>query len=248
MTDRFAVILAAGKGTRMKSPRPKVLHEIGGRPMLAWSVALAKDLGCKRCVVVVGPDMPELSAAAAKLVGAESVAIQKEQLGTDHAVDAARDALKSAEGHVIVLYADTPLVPREAGERAFDELTKGASVCVLGFKAALPNRYGRLVTASDGSLEAIVEANDATEAQGRMGLANSGVTAAPAKLMFERLKDVKNDNAKKEFYLTDLVGLARGRKLKAAVAVCEERDVQGVNSQAELAQVEADFQHVMREG
>jgi bifunctional UDP-N-acetylglucosamine pyrophosphorylase/glucosamine-1-phosphate N-acetyltransferase len=149
---------------------------------------------------------------------------------------------------VIVLYADTPLVPVEAGERAFEALEKGASVCVLGFKAALPNRYGRLVTAGDGSLEAIVEANDADEAQLKIELANSGVMAAPAKLMFELLKDVRNDNTKKEFYLTDLVGLARGRKLKAAVALCEERDVQGVNSQAELAQVEADFQRVMREG
>ena len=248
MADRFAVILAAGKGTRMKSPKPKVLHEVGGRPMLAWSVALAKELGCKKSVIVVGPDMPALSEAAAKLVGAENVAIQKEQLGTANAVDAARAQLSGADGHVIVLYADTPLVPVEAGERAFEALEKGASVCVLGFKADLPNRYGRLVTAGDGSLEAIVEANDATEAQLKIELANSGVMAAPAKLMFDLLKDVKNDNAKKEFYLTDLVGLARGRKLKSAVALCEERDVQGVNSQAELAQVEADFQHVMRDG
>jgi bifunctional UDP-N-acetylglucosamine pyrophosphorylase/glucosamine-1-phosphate N-acetyltransferase len=165
MTDRFAVILAAGKGTRMKSPRPKVLHEVGGRSMLAWSVALATDLGCKQTVVVVGPDMPELSAAAAKLVGEDNVAIQKEQLGTANAVDAARGRLGGANGHVIVLYADTPLVPVEAGKRAFDGLEAGASICVLGFKADLPNRYGRLITAGDGSLEAIVEANDATEAQ-----------------------------------------------------------------------------------
>ena len=247
MADRFAIILAAGKGTRMKSPRPKVLHEIGGRSMLAWSVALAKQLGCKRSVVVVGPDMPALSDAAAKLVGAENVAVQRQQLGTANAVDAARAQLAGADGQVIVLYADTPLVPAEAGERAFEALDKGASVCVLGFKAELPNRYGRLVTAGDGSLEAIVEANDATEAQLKIELANSGVMAAPAKLMFELLKDVKNNNAKKEFYLTDLVGLARGRKLKAAVALCEERDVQGVNSQSELAQVEADFQRVARE-
>lgn len=247
MTDRFAIILAAGKGTRMKSPRPKVLHEIGGRSMLAWSVALAKDLGCKRTVVVVGPDMPQLSDAAARLVGAENVAVQRQQLGTANAVDAARDALRDADGHAIVLYADTPLVPKEAGERAFIEVEKGASVCVLGFKAKLPNRYGRLVTTGDGALEAIVEANDASEAQLAIQLANSGVMAGPAKLMFELLREVKNDNAKGEFYLTDLVGLARGRKLKAAVALCEERDVQGVNSQVELAQVEQVFQQTVRE-
>ncbi|MFZ4687429.1 MAG: NTP transferase domain-containing protein, partial [Hyphomonadaceae bacterium] len=152
MADRFAIILAAGKGTRMKSPRPKVLHEIGGRSMLAWSVALAKELGCKRSVVVVGPDMPQLSGAAAKLVGAENVVVQHEQLGTANAVDAARQALSGADGEAIVLYADTPLIPAEAGERAFAELGKGASVCVLGFEARLPNRYGRLVTTGDGAL------------------------------------------------------------------------------------------------
>jgi bifunctional UDP-N-acetylglucosamine pyrophosphorylase/glucosamine-1-phosphate N-acetyltransferase len=247
MADRFAIILAAGKGTRMKSPRPKVLHEIGGRSMLAWSVALAQALGCKRSVVVVGPDMAQLSEAAAKLVGAENVVVQREQLGTANAVDAAREALSGAEGHAIVLYADTPLVPMEAGERAFAEIEKGASICVLGFKAALPNRYGRLVTAPDGSLEAIVEANDASADQLAIELANSGVMAAPVKLLFELLKEVKNDNAKGEYYLTDLVGLARGRKLKAAVAHCDERDVQGVNSQAELAQVERVFQDSARE-
>ncbi len=247
MADRFAIILAAGKGTRMKSPRPKVLHEIGGRPMLAWSVALARALGCARSVVVVGPDMPVLSEAAAKLVGAENVVVQPEQLGTANAVDAARGVLSGAEGDAIVLYADTPLIPLEAGERAFAELGKGASVCVLGFEAKLPNRYGRLVTAKDGSLEAIVEANDASEAQLKIPLANSGVMAVPVKLMFELLKEVKNANAKGEYYLTDLVGLARGRGLKAGVALCEERDVQGVNSQAELAQVEQVFQVGVRE-
>ncbi len=247
MADRFAIILAAGKGTRMKSPRPKVLHEIGGRSMLAWSVALAKELGCVRSVVVVGPDMPLLSEAAAKLVGGDNVVVQREQLGTANAVDAARQALSGAEGDAIVLYADTPLVPKEAGERAFAELSKGASVCVLGFEATLPNRYGRLVTAKDGSLEAIVEANDASEVQLKIALANSGVMAAPVKLMFELLAEVKNDNAKGEFYLTDLVGLARGRGRQAAVALCEERDVQGVNSQAELATLEFEFQRAMRD-
>lgn len=247
MADRFAIILAAGKGTRMKSPRPKVLHEIGGRSMLAWSVALAKELGCARSVVVVGPDMPQLSEAAVKLVGAGNVVVQREQLGTANAVDAARGALSGADGEAIVLYADTPLIPVEAGERAFAELRKGASVCVLGFEARLPNRYGRLVTTGNGALEAIVEANDASEEQLKIALANSGVMAAPVKLMFELLAEVKNDNAKGEYYLTDLVGLARGRGLKAGVALCEERDVQGVNSQAELAQVERVFQDGVRE-
>jgi bifunctional UDP-N-acetylglucosamine pyrophosphorylase/glucosamine-1-phosphate N-acetyltransferase len=242
MTDRFAIILAAGKGTRMKSPKAKVLHEIGGRPMLAWSTALAQGLGCSRTVVVVAPDAPDVAEAAAKLVGKENVCVQHQALGTANAVDAARGLLANADGDAIVLYADTPLVPRDVCEQAFGELRKGASVCVLGFHAKLPNRYGRLVLAGDGSLEAIVEANDCTPAQLEIDFANSGVMAAPAKLMFELLKEVKNDNAKKEFYLTDLVALARGRKLRAAAVSCNEADVQGVNSQAELAQVEAEFQ------
>src|ERR1700755_1765421 len=110
MADRFAIILAAGKGTRMKSSRPKVLHEIGGRSMLAWSGALAQDLGCKRSVVVVAPDGPDMAAAARKLVGAENVVIQREPLGTGNAVDSAREAFAGADGQAIVLYADTPLV------------------------------------------------------------------------------------------------------------------------------------------
>ncbi len=246
MTDRFAVILAAGKGTRMKSPRAKVLHEVGGRSMLAWSVALAQELGCKRSVVVVAPDASEVSAAARKLVGAENVVIQREPLGTANAVDSAREAFAGAEGQVIVLYADTPLVPKEVCEHAFASLNAGASLCVLGFDAALPNRYGRLIAGQDGSLEAIIEANDATPKQLNIPLCNSGVMAAPVRLMFDLLREVKNDNAKREFYLTDLIAIARKRGLQASAARCEERDVQGVNSQIELASVERAFQDMRR--
>jgi bifunctional UDP-N-acetylglucosamine pyrophosphorylase/glucosamine-1-phosphate N-acetyltransferase len=235
----------------MKSPRAKVLHEIGGRSMLGWSVALAQGLGCKRSVVVVAPDAPDVAAAARKLVGAENVVVQREALGTANAVDAAREAFANVAnqgdgGQAIVLYADTPLVPKDACEQAFTALNDGASVCVLGFDAPLPNRYGRLVTGADGSLEAIVEANDATPEQLNIPFCNSGVMAAPVKLMFDLLRDVKNDNAKGEYYLTDLVGLARKRGLKAAAAHCEERDVQGVNSQIELAMVERAFQDARR--
>jgi bifunctional UDP-N-acetylglucosamine pyrophosphorylase / glucosamine-1-phosphate N-acetyltransferase len=246
MTDRFAVILAAGKGTRMKSPRPKVLHAVGGRSMLAWSAALAAAVGCRQSVVVAAPDAPEVSSEAARLVGKDNVVVQREQLGTANAVDAARDRLSTASGQVIVLYADSPLIPPDAVERAFAELDRGASICVLGFRTPDPGRYGRLVTGKDGSLERIVEANDASPQELAIDLCNSGVMAAPAKLMFELLKDVKPNNAKGEYYLTDLVGLARARGLKTAVAECAERDVLGVNSQAELAVAEAVFQHDVR--
>jgi bifunctional UDP-N-acetylglucosamine pyrophosphorylase/glucosamine-1-phosphate N-acetyltransferase len=247
MTERYAVILAAGKGTRMKSPRAKVLHEVGGRSMLAWSVALAHSLGCRRTIVVVGPDAGDVIGAAAKLVGAENVCVQSQQLGTANAVGAAAAALAAAGGETIVLYADTPLIPAEAGERAFAELAKGASVCVLGFTAEAPGKYGRLVLAHDGSLDAIVEANDASPDQLRIDFCNSGVMAAPTRLMFELISEVKNDNAKGEYYLTDLVALARRRGLRAAAARCEEKDVLGVNSQGELAIAERVFQDAMRQ-
>jgi bifunctional UDP-N-acetylglucosamine pyrophosphorylase / glucosamine-1-phosphate N-acetyltransferase len=246
MTDRFAVILAAGKGTRMKSPRPKVLHPVGGRAMLAWSAALAASVGCKASVVVAGTDAPDVSAEAARLVGRDNVVIQKDQLGTANAVDAARERLSRVEGHVIVLYADSPLIPTEAAERAFAELDRGASVCVLGFRTPNPGRYGRLVLAADGALERIVEANDATADELAIDLCNSGVMAVPARLMFELLAEVRPNNAKGEYYLTDLVALARARGLRAMVAECAERDVLGVNSQAELAAAEAEFQSDLR--
>ncbi|MBI1358789.1 MAG: bifunctional UDP-N-acetylglucosamine diphosphorylase/glucosamine-1-phosphate N-acetyltransferase GlmU [Alphaproteobacteria bacterium] len=247
MADRFAVILAAGKGTRMKSPRAKVLHEVGGRTLLAWSVALAAELGCKRTIVVVASDAPDTTAAARKLVGPDNVVIQRQPLGTANAVDAAREALDGADGQVIVLYADTPLVPPSACEQAFAALDGGASICVLGFSATLPNRYGRLILEDDGALQAIVEAGEATPDQLQVDFCNSGVMAAPVKLMFELLREVNNQNAKNEYYLTDLVGLARRRGLRAAAARCEERDVQGVNSQIELAAAERAFQERARE-
>ncbi len=246
MTKRYAIILAAGQGTRMKSPLPKVLHEVGGRSMLGWSVALANELNCARTVVVAGPGAKDVQAAAAELVGADNVCVQKKQLGTANAVDAARDMLADKKGHAIVLYADTPLIPAEACERAFEEVRKGAGVCVLGFNAADPGRYGRLKLSEDGGLEAIVEANDASPDELAIDFCNSGVMAGPVDLMFELLAEVDNDNAKGEYYLTDLVKLARARGLKAAAAACEEADVLGVNSQAELAVAEGVFQDKAR--
>ncbi len=246
MTKRFAIILAAGQGTRMKSPLPKVLHEVGGRSMLAWSAALADELGCERAIVVAGPGAKDVQAAAAELVGEENVCVQEEQLGTANAVDAAREALAGETGTAIVLYADTPLIPAEACERALAEIDGGAGICVLGFKAADAGRYGRLKMAGDGSLEAIIEANDASQAELALDFCNSGVMAAPLELMFELIAEVDNANAKGEYYLTDLVKLARSRGLKAAAAACEENDVLGVNSQAELAIAERVFQDKAR--
>lgn len=241
MAQRSAVILAAGKGSRMRSPRPKVLHEVGGRSLLAWSVALARSAGCDLIVVVVGPDAADVSAVARGLVGAGNVVVQTAQLGTANAVDAARARFAGVGGELVVLYADTPLVRAEAVDGALAAAARGG-VSVLGFEAADPGRYGRLILGADGGVEAIVEAADASPEQLAVRLCNSGVMAAPAKLMFELIGEVGADNAQSEYYLTDIVRLARGRAIPVSVTRCGEAEVLGVNSQAELAAAEAAFQ------
>lgn len=243
---RAAIILAAGMGTRMRSKTPKVLHKVGGRSMLAWTCALAGELGCERIVVVVGPQFPEVGEAAAALVGAKNVCVQQDQLGTADAVKAAIPAMKGFTGDAMVLYADTPLIPAPVAASAFDAVSEGASVVVLGFHAAAPGGYGRLILNADGSLDRIVEAKDASPEELAVDFCNSGVMAGPWPLTEELLGEVTNENAKGEYYLTDLVALARGRGLRAHAAPCEEEHVLGVNSRAQLAEAEAVFQNRKR--
>ena len=243
---RAAIILAAGMGTRMRSKTPKVLHKVGGRSMLEWTCDLASQMGCERTVVVVGPQFPEVGDAAAKLVGVDNVCVQQDQLGTADAVKAAIPAMAGFEGDAIVLYADTPLIPTHIAESAFTALDDGASVVVLGFHAAAPGGYGRLILSDQGDLDRIVEAKDATPEELAVDFCNSGVMAGPWPLMEELLGEVRNDNAKGEYYLTDLVGLAREGGLKAHAAPCNEDHVLGVNSRAQLAEAEAVFQERRR--
>jgi bifunctional UDP-N-acetylglucosamine pyrophosphorylase / glucosamine-1-phosphate N-acetyltransferase len=239
---RAAIILAAGHGTRMKSSLSKVLHPVGGRPMMEWTIALARELACDKIVVVVGAHNPDAKVRAEAALGAGTTALQDPPRGTAHAVNCARDALAGFEGDAIVLYADTPLISTKTAMGVFDALAGGASVAVLGFKAADAGGYGRLILNTDGGLDAIVEAKEATPAQLAVTLCNSGVLAAPADLLLELLAEVKDDNAKGEYYLTDVVGLARARGLKAAVSIGVEDEMLGVNSRVELAQAESQFQ------
>ncbi|MET0545754.1 MAG: bifunctional UDP-N-acetylglucosamine diphosphorylase/glucosamine-1-phosphate N-acetyltransferase GlmU [Caulobacterales bacterium] len=242
---RAAIILAAGQGTRMKSALPKVMHKVGGRPMLGWSIGLAWALGASPVVVVTASPEKQGGAAtgkAAKDMGADFVAIQDPPLGTGHAVRAAESALAGFDGDVAVLFGDSPLITAQSVAGLFDKLAAGASVAVLGFEPADPAAYGRLVLAADGGLDRIVEFREANDAERAIGLCNSGVLAAPAKLLFELLTQVRNDNSKGEYYLTDVIGLARARGLKAAVALADSSEVLGVNSRVELAEAEASFQ------
>ncbi len=249
MTKRpvAVIILAAGKGTRMRSDRPKVLHPIAGRPMLRWAIGAAEALAPERIGVVIGPGMEAVAAAAAPY----STRIQERQAGTADAVQAARDLVDGFDGAVIIAFADTPLVPAETYRRLADALGRSAAdtpsaIAVLGMRPKDPAQYGRLVVADDGSLTAIVEYFDATPDQRSIGLCNAGLMAFDGRFLPELLDAIGNDNAKGEFYLTDAVGVARGRGLSCTVVEAPEEEVMGINSRAELAAAEARAQEQLR--
>jgi bifunctional UDP-N-acetylglucosamine pyrophosphorylase/glucosamine-1-phosphate N-acetyltransferase len=239
---RAAIILAAGQGTRMKSPLPKVLHPVAHRAMLDHAIDAAEGLGCERIVVVVGAHSPEVRAHVVRRLGEAAIAVQDPPLGTGHAVRAAEQALAGFDGEVVVTYGDVPLLKAADIAPVFN----AAGVTVIGFEARDPGAYGRLILDGD-ALTAITEAKEASAEVLAVTACNSGVMAAPAALLFALLADVTNDNAKGEYYLTDVVELARkgGHPTRAVFAA--EDAVMGVNSQAELAQAEALFQQVQRE-
>lgn len=245
MVARAAIILAAGQGTRMKSALPKVMHPVGGRPMIDWSIALAKAAGCERIVVVTSPQQEDLRAHVVARLGDGATAIQSEPLGTGHAARAAEAALSGFSGDVVVMFGDSPLMPVDALNALFAALGEGADIGVLGFEAADPGMYGRLIV-EDGDLQAIVEARDASPGHLAITLCNSGVMTGRAETMFKLLAKVKNDNAKGEYYLTDLVALARADGGTCKAVVAREADLIGCDSRADLAQAEATFQDTMR--
>ena len=240
--QRAAIILAAGKSTRMKSAQSKVLHPVGGRSMIKWVTALAKEAGIERIVCVVGEANADVKAAAEAL-GLE-IAIQEPQQGTGHAVQCAKNALKYFEGQVVVLYADTPLIKAETLENVFRAF-ETHDLAVLGFEPEDPAAYGRLVTKGD-ELHAIVEAKEASVEQLAIGLCNSGVLAAHSTDLFSACDRVTNDNVKGEYYLTDIVEILRGDEKSATVIKASETEVLGVNDRVDLARAEAAFQDRMR--
>jgi len=245
---RAAIILAAGQGTRMKSPLPKVLHPVGQRAMLDHAIDAAEALGCERIVVVVGSHSPEVRAHVEKRLGQDSIAVQDPPLGTGHAVRAAEAVLGDFVGHVVVTYGDVPLLKAADIEPVFapdfDKVHEG--VTVIGFEARDPGAYGRLILQGE-ELLAITEAKEASPEVLAVTACNSGVMAAPVGLLFDLLAQVTNDNAKGEYYLTDVVELARKRGAPTRAVFAAEDSVMGVNAQAELAQAEALFQKTQRE-
>jgi bifunctional UDP-N-acetylglucosamine pyrophosphorylase/glucosamine-1-phosphate N-acetyltransferase len=241
------VVLAAGQGTRMRSSRPKVLHPVAGRSMLRWVLDGVEALDPARCVVVVGPQQSCVAEAAAPY----ATAIQTQRLGTGHAVGCARAALGELAAdpgtEVLVLCGDTPLITAETlADLRRTRAERGAGLAVLGFRAGDPGAYGRLILDADGDLARIVEAKDANAEERAIDRCNAGVMLARADLLFELLARVGNDNAKGEYYLTDVVALARRAGERCAVALGTETDAMGVNSRAELARAEAAMQRRLR--
>ena len=242
---RALIILAAGMGTRMNSDLPKVLHQIAGAPMLVHAMKAGQSLAPERTVVVAGHGASAVEKAAKAYDPDALIALQSEQLGTGHAVAQARDALAGFEGDVIVLYGDTPFISAET-LAAMTAARLTHDIVVLGFEAADPGRYGRLIVVND-QLDRIVEFKDASHEERAVTLCNSGVICADAATLFNLIDAVKNDNAAGEYYLTDTIAIARLRGLSATVVRCDEAETLGINSRAELAQAEAAFQSRARE-
>lgn len=239
------IILAAGEGTRMLSDRPKVLHEIAGLPLYAHAIASGAAVDPERIVLVVGHGAEAVEADARDRFPEIAVALQAEQLGTAHATAQARAALEGATGDAVVLYGDTPFIRPETLEVMKAARAAGRDLVVLGFDARDPGLYGRLVMAGD-SLEKIVEFKDASPEERAITLCNSGVVMAEVATLFDLVDTVGTDNAAGEYYLTDIVGIARAKGLTATAVTCPEAETMGINTRAELAEAERIFQHAAR--
>jgi bifunctional UDP-N-acetylglucosamine pyrophosphorylase / glucosamine-1-phosphate N-acetyltransferase len=239
-----AILLAAGKGTRMKSRLPKVMHKIAGRTMIGHVLDRLAPLGLSRAVVVVAPGMDDVAAEVAP----HPTAIQAEQLGTGHAVGCGKAALRDFAGDVLVIYGDTPFVSTETLRRLLERRRQAdnPAIVVLGMRPADPSGYGRLVQGADGGLDRIVEHKDATEAERAIGLCNSGVMAMDGAVLWDLIDTLDNKNAKGEYYLTDCIAHARGAGRRCAIVEAPVEELLGVNSRVELAAAEALFQDAMR--
>jgi bifunctional UDP-N-acetylglucosamine pyrophosphorylase / glucosamine-1-phosphate N-acetyltransferase len=245
MAELLSIILAAGEGTRMRSSTPKVLHAVGGLPIVGHVVRAAIGAG-STVAVVTAPGHERVRAAIAALAPGAQFFEQAERKGTAHAASMARAVWQDATGYVAVVYGDHPLLRPENFKLVTDRLDAGMDAAILGFIPADPTGYGRFIT--DGErLLAIREHKDATPEERKIGLCNACVLAFRAEVFRELIDKVSTDNAQGEYYITDLVGLANAAGKKVGYAVAPERDVMGVNDRAQLARAEALFQEVRRD-
>jgi bifunctional UDP-N-acetylglucosamine pyrophosphorylase / glucosamine-1-phosphate N-acetyltransferase len=247
MDDRscLAIVLAAGEGTRMRSQRPKVLHEVAGRSLLAHVLEAVRAAGGTATAVVIGPGAEAVAAEATRILPGAEMFVQTERRGTAHAVLAAKTAIERGADDVLVIFADTPLIRPQTLGRMRAALAKGAAVVVLGFRPQDPTGYGRLVL-DGGELVAIREELDASEAERAIDLCNGGLMAFAGSTALSILTRIGTKNRKGEFYLTDAVAIARAMNLKAVAIETEEDDVRGINTKAQLAETEAALQQRLR--
>ncbi len=241
----LAVILAAGEGTRMNSALPKVLHRLAGRTMLAHVLATAAEAKADAVAVVVGPARDDVAAEARRLVPGVEIFVQSERLGTAHAVLAAAETIGRGFDDVLVLYADVPLIAPDTLSSMRRALAHGIGLVALGFEAANPTGYGRLLMEA-GELVAIREHKDATEVERSVTLCNSGLMALEGRTALDLLRRIGRDNAQGEYYLTDAVEVARAAGLRCAALSADERETMGVNDRVQLASAEAVLQDRLR--
>jgi len=241
------VILAAGQGTRMRSDTHKVLHPIASQPMLLHLLDCIDGLRAARRIVVVGKGRDQVEKA---LQGRDvAVAHQSEQKGTGHAVLQASEALDGYDGPVLVLYGDVPFVQPQTLSRMLERLDgkDGPGVVVLAFRPADPGAYGRIILGEGDTIGKMVEFRDAAPEERAVDLCNSGMMAVRANDLFRWLGDVKNDNAAGEYYLPDVVNIAAAEGRETVVIEADAYEATGVNSRAELAHLELEWQRRRRE-
>ena len=241
----LAIVLAAGEGTRMRSSRPKVLHPLGGRSLLAHALEATRNSGATGTAVVVGPNAEAVAAEAKRVMPEAEIFVQADRRGSAHAVLAARSAIARNHDDVLVIFADTPLVRSETLRRMRNALAQDASVVVLGFRARDPTGYGRILM-QGGEILAIREELDASAAERRIDLCNAGLMAFAGATALTILDRIGNDNRKGEFYLTDAIAIAHAMGRKAVVIETKEDEVRGINTKAQLAETEAVLQQRLR--
>lgn len=246
MTELLSIILAAGEGTRMRSATPKVLHPVGGMPIVGHVARAAREAGSTRIALVTGPRHDAIRQSISKIHADIVHFEQSEAKGTAHAASMARDLFKDANGYVAVVYGDHPLLRGENFRAVLDRLDAGLDVAILGFEPKDPTGYGRFITDGE-TLLAIREHKDATEAEREIGLCNACILAFRAEVFRDLIDKVETNNAQGEYYLTDLVSLANAAGKKVGFGIAPENDVMGVNDRSQLARAEALFQEVRRE-
>ena len=245
MPDRtcLAIVLAAGEGTRMRSLRPKVLHGLGGKPLLAHALAPIVEAGA--VAVVVGPGQEAVAVEARRLRPEADIFVQAERRGTAHAVLAAAPAIARGYDDLLVVFADTPFVTGATLEGLRKPLGNGSTIAVLGFRAADPTGYGRLIVEGKKLLD-IREERDANAAERTIKLCNAGVMAIDGRRALDLLRGIDDRNSKREFYLSDAVKIARAKGFDAVALETEEDEVRGINTRAQLAEAEGVLQQRLR--